>query len=86
MKLYGFETIQSAINLEADLEQLLKGQSQAFIDSAKNLYETPLPLLLSFPAGVGDCHVKAAYRKCEKFFYFRARLPRSHSRGGMWVR
>lgn len=83
MKLYGFSEIQSAINLDADLDQLLEGQRQAFIDSAKNLYESPLPLLLSFPARVGDCHVKACYRQNGKFFVIKmaSGFYRNHEKG-----
>src|SRR5947208_660843 len=63
MKVFDINQIQQAIDLDKDLEALIKNQSQAFIDFSAEGYEVPLPMHLSFPANSGDCHIKAGFRK-----------------------
>ncbi len=83
MRIYDASAIRSAIDLDADLEKLIEGQKRAFIDAAQDQYETPLPLLLSFPELIGDCHVKAAYRKKSEFFVIKmaSGFYRNHEKG-----
>ena len=68
MQIFDIHQIQKAIDLNEDLEALIKNQSQAFIDFSAKGYDVPLPMHLSFPANSGDCHIKAGFRKDSAVF------------------
>lgn len=68
MKIFDIEQIRQTIDLDEDLEALIKNQSQAFMDFSANGYDVPLPMHLSFPANSGDCHIKAGFRKDGEVF------------------
>lgn len=68
MKLITLQDIQKVIDLEQDLESLIKNQRQAFIDFSNKLYTTPLPMHLCFPYYLGDCHIKAGYKQDNTIF------------------
>lgn len=68
MNIINLQQIQKIINLDSDLDSLIKNQKQAFIDFSNKLYEVPLPLHLHFPSHSGDCHIKAGYKQTNNIY------------------
>lgn len=57
MKIYNADQIKGIINLEQDLESLIKGQKQEFIYFSSGIYNVLSPMQLSFQRETGDCHI-----------------------------
>lgn len=68
MKIYNINKIKQSIDLKKDLDLLLAGQRQAFIDYTQGLFDIPAPLLMRFPKHDGDCHIKAGFRENDDIF------------------
>ena len=72
MKIYNFDQIKKAIDINKDLDSLVNNQRQTFIDFSKNLYEIPLPIQLSFSDYQSDCHIKAGFKKGGDIFIIKS--------------
>ena len=60
MKIYNIKDINKVLNLNRDLNELLKNQKKAFIDYSLGLINVPLPMQFEFYNPFGDCHIKGA--------------------------
>ena len=68
MKIYDVDQIKKVINLDLSLKELINSQRQAFIDFSSGLYDVPIPMQLSFQEKVGDCHIKAGFKRNDDTF------------------